>query len=285
MHVLDLFCGAGGSSLGMKNFGLDPIGFDICSRSCETRILNGLKTVRADLNYMRWSDYKCDLMWASPPCQPFSFAGPCLGPADKRDGMPALKTAIRDLLPNIVIMENVKGLIYGENREYLNDYFHFLISCGYKFDWRILNCADFGVPQTRERVFIIARQDSGRIGWPTPTVDNYVSMSEAIGWESGYVGMPRKERTNAPSLNGWRIRDLIPVSQPSGSLTSRSRSWMHYESYDQVPKDGTPLTIQQLAKLQGFPDDFVWNCSKNDAGTQIANAVPPIVAELILESL
>ena len=105
-----------------------------------------------------------------------------------------------------------------------------------KAEWRVLNCANYGVPQTRERCFIIARRDHGEIVWPEVThpKGEWVSMATALGWtDDALVGFPRRVDGGNESidLNGtsYRARDLFPSDGPAQTVTEKGRSWQRWE--------------------------------------------------------
>jgi DNA (cytosine-5)-methyltransferase 1 len=192
MRAVDLFCGAGGASLGLERAGYTVTGFDYWSRAVDTHNLNGLLAYEHNLALSSCDAGipECDLLWASPPCQPFSAAGDGEGEADERDGFPWALRIIGRLLPSVVIFENVKGITFDKHSEYFGSVLLALTGLGYEWDWRVLNAADYGVPQTRQRCFIVARRDGGRIVWPLPThtedaglfTEPWVTMAAALGW-------------------------------------------------------------------------------------------------------
>lgn len=288
MLAYDLFCGAGGASLGLKAAGLDVHGFELWPLACETHRRNVGPCLEVDLNDVPWEMFKRpDVLWASPPCQPFSAAGKKLADMDPRDGTPAFLRAVRALQPRLVIMENVKGLTFKKNLPYLGLIVAALEEEGYSVEWRVLNCADYGVPQTRQRLFVIARR-AGLPRWPEPThaVDGHfggqgrkkwVTMAEALGWE----------RETAPSYRTWRGAGMKErhgerpfhdsATEPGPTIaanTYRTLEWVHNRPATTVacdPRIGFPghhdesarsmseehgavkLTVDEAAALQGFP--------------------------------
>ena len=345
MLIYDLFGGAGGAATGISELGHEVLSFERWEPACESLKANGHEYVQCDLFDLNWEHWETpDLLWASPPCQPFSAGGKQLGHEDERDGMPALKLAISSLRPKTLIMENVKGLTSKVNSWYLADFTAFLTSLGYEYDWKVLNSADFGVPQTRERVFVIAKQQecaecaaldvlpggcygSAHIQWPTQTHfreiglfgDNkWVSMADALGWdENGRVGFPRKDDTGR-SPDGYRERDWFPTTEPAPMVTSKARSWWLDRPATTVSGDariwapghkvnasdvesgrtlrtragytdrkGTTavrVTVEEAAKLQDFPDDYVFCGLRTQQFQQIGNAVPCRMARLLVEA-
>lgn len=192
MNAVDLFAGAGGASRGLHDAGYEVVGYDHWPPAVECHNANGLPAHLHDL-----SDPAQDhlipyapLWWASPPCQPFSAAGAGDGEFDGRDGFPWLLRLVTLRLPDVLIVENVKGLTFRKHSAYLCGILEALRALGYHVEWKVLLAADYGVPQTRERCIIIARRDGGPITWPTPThcetggmfTARWVSMADALDW-------------------------------------------------------------------------------------------------------
>ena len=190
-----LFEGCGGATRGLHDAGYHTIGFDHWQPAVTCAQANGFDARLHDL-----SDPDGDhlvpyapLWWASPPCQPFSAAGDGAGEFDGRDGFPWLLrlTALR--LPDVLLIENVKGLTFAKHSAYFCAVLEGFRALGYEVDWRVLNCADLGVPQTRERCIIVCRRDGGPITWPMPTHTEipgmftapWVTMAQALGWNDG----------------------------------------------------------------------------------------------------
>lgn len=186
------FCGAGGSTIGLVDAGYSAPGYDHWPVAVATHVANGHPGFVLDLSTddppapsRPW------LYWASPPCQPFSAAGDGGGEDDPRDGIPWWLRILGRQLPEVAIMENVPGVTFEKHSEYLARVLRQVEKFGYRYEWRILNSADYGVPQTRERFFLVCRRDSGPIVWPTVThteepglfTRRWVSMADALGWD------------------------------------------------------------------------------------------------------
>ncbi len=269
MIAVDLFAGAGNASQGLHEAGYDVIGFEYWDKAQQSHETNGLPCRLHDLSDPRGDPDipPAPLFWISCPCQPFSVAGDGEGEFDDRDGFPWALRILACRRPQVVIFENVKGLTFSKHE----GYFHASIlqplrRLGYDVQWKILNSADYGVPQTRERVFIIGRLDGGRITWPTVThteepglfTEQWVSMAEALGW--GFdgdpartvagnraprwlyegnettgrtvVGFPRRSDGNGEVLEvdgvEYRERDLFDAEEPAPTVTEKGRSWNRY---------------------------------------------------------
>jgi DNA (cytosine-5)-methyltransferase 1 len=197
MRAVDLFCGAGGASRGLADAGFDVVGFDHWQPAVDTHNANGLLAHLHDLSNPALDDLipDCDLMWLSCPCQPFSAAGDGDGEFDERDGFPWGLRILARKLPPVAIFENVKGLTFGKHHAYFAGILESLRALGYQVGWCVLNSADLGVPQTRERCFIVCRRDDGPITWPMPThtetagmfTQPWVTMAQALGWTAGWL--------------------------------------------------------------------------------------------------
>jgi DNA (cytosine-5)-methyltransferase 1 len=196
------FEGAGGSTCGLRDAGFVTVGFEYWQTAVDTARANGHTSCLHDL-----SDAARDVdlphtpvAWFSPPCQPFSAAGDGEGEFDDRDGFPWTLRIIARTLPAVVFIENVKGLTFAKHSDYFGGVLAAIRALGYEVDWKVLNTADFGVPQTRERCIIIARRDGGRIVWPAPThteqpgmfTEQWVSLAAAVPSVARRLGRDRR---------------------------------------------------------------------------------------------
>ena len=277
-----LFGGAGGSSRGLHDAGFKPIGFEWNSHAVATHRANGMKCYVHDLSLSLMDELIpfTQMLWASPPCQPFSAAGDGEGEFDDRDGFPWTLRIIAGRLPAVVIIENVKGLTFTKHHAYFAGILASLRELGYSVEWRVLNSADYGVPQTRERCFIVCRRDGGPITWPTLThtehagmfTEKWVCMADALGWYDFNVEIAYRQTNRA----GEPIY-CNATNRPSPTIGTQSRSqWLI---------NGTQkLTVEEAALLQGFPADYVWCGNVGDVDRQIGNAVPPTMARVLAEA-
>jgi DNA (cytosine-5)-methyltransferase 1 len=201
--VLELFCGAGGASLGVHAAGYTSVGVEMDGDCCKTREVAGMETVQGDvstLDPMQWQGI--DGLWASPPCQAFSRAGKRKGLADPRGQLVwQVPRYVEALRPRWVVCEQVPDVL-----QIWQEIAHRLRQDGYSAWTGLLSAEQYGTPQTRSRAFLIARLD-GPAGGPTPTHQRYeygipqgdptacnvggmwgdellpwVSMADALGW-------------------------------------------------------------------------------------------------------
>ncbi len=152
--VVDLFAGCGGLSLGFEANGFKTIGYEMDANACETYNQNLLgacinEKLTPDSTYPQ-----ADIVIGGPPCQPFSVGGKQLGLKDSRDGFPIFLSAIRQLNPEILLFENVRGMLY-KNKWYLREVIEELEKLGYHINYALLNAVNYEVPQNRERVIVI----------------------------------------------------------------------------------------------------------------------------------
>lgn len=162
-HFGDCFCGAGGMSCAALLAGLMVAwGFDHDSAAIDSYRLNFLGTrcylVPAD-NFISLTDeaFKVDVLHLSPPCQYFSPAHTLEGKDDERNTAALFATTelIKKAKPRVVTMEETSGLIE-RHQEYFNAALHILTMQGFSVRWKVVNCAEYGLPQARKRLFLIA---------------------------------------------------------------------------------------------------------------------------------
>jgi site-specific DNA-cytosine methylase len=242
MNARDDFGGAGGAHVGLVAAGFDVDSFDHWPVAVATQQANGHRAHVLDLSVddppapeSPW------LLWASPPCQPFSAAGDGAGEDDPRDGIQWWLRILGAQLPEVAVMENVKGLTFEKHSPYLARVLRQVHEFGYRYEWRVLNCADYGIPQTRERFILIARRDGGPIVWPTVThteepglfTERWVSMADALGWD-GEV-RPNSNRTDprprhlasdgpAPTVMATTGKSNLLVDRPASTIVGNRRS-------------------------------------------------------------
>lgn len=286
MTVIELFAGAGGAALGLRAAGLDSIA---CAErdpdACETLRRAGFYGLEGDLRDEDWSVYeRPDVVWASPPCQAFSTAGKRLGAEDDRNGWPWTLDAVDALRPTWVICENVPGLTQ-HDADCRNDWQADLPSgrrCAgcYWLQWVLpafrerfasvqtatLNAADYGVPQTRHRVFLVAGPSP--IQWPRPThgppsgqlgifraLKPWVSIADALGLHGTIDGgrnseaNPTKECVRpttkpCPTVNGKGNQMLVLDHERKGSVSS-----IHEPSMTMRNGNGAGPTLRQSSLI------------------------------------
>lgn len=215
-HILDVFCGAGGFSYGMsKNPHFHPeVAIDFDAKASETfqknmpdtSVLVGDLTDASVRKKVVVLSRKAGIntMIGGPPCQGYSVKGKKLGLKDPRNFLfRAYLGLVKELQPEVFVIENVKGLLSASNGWFKDEILRSVSSLGYHATYGILNAADFGVPQARERaIFICSKHEEIRL--PTPTVKQYTTVRDAISdlsyLESGegafkqaYITLPKSD--------------------------------------------------------------------------------------------
>jgi DNA (cytosine-5)-methyltransferase 1 len=292
--VLDLFAGCGGLALGFEAVGFLTIGFEMDADCCETY----RQHLRAPCHEIRLREGGeltdgARVIIGGPPCQPFSVNGHQNGNRDDRDGFPAYLSAVERYRPRIAVFENVRGMLY-QNVQYFQKIVERLRGLGYAVDWKLLNAVDYGVPQNRERLFVVAHQ--GDWEFPEPTHRNRrVTAGEALGEMARQV--PPGARFLTPSMDDYvaryeaaskciRPRDLH-LDQPSRTVTCRN---LHGATGDMLRirlEDGRRrrLTVREGARLQSFPDWFTFCGNEGSQFNQVGNAVPPLLGKAVARSV
>jgi DNA (cytosine-5)-methyltransferase 1 len=289
--VLDLFAGCGGLSLGFEAAGFKTIGYEMNNDAVDTYNAN----LKGKCFIEKLSDKtelaKAEIIIGGPPCQPFSVGGHQLGKDDDRNGFPIFVEAIRKLKPKVFLFENVRGLLYS-NKWYFKLIVEQLEDLGYTIDYELLNAVNFGVPQNRERLFLVGH----RSHFEFPQKESVkVTVGEAIGDLMNLT--PPESKFLTPSQDVYiakyekasdciNPRDLYK-DKPARTLTCRNLSGATGDMQRVKLSDGRRrrLLIREAARLQSFPDWFEFHGNESSKFYQIGNAVPPLLAFQIALSI
>lgn len=379
MRSVELFAGAGGLAMGLSRAGFqhDAV-IELDSHACKTLLANRGSNCRwpiypCDVREFDYSSLKrrIVLLAGGVPCQPFSIAGKHRGHRDERNLFPEFTRAVRELKPRAILVENVKGLLrptfanYFSYIEMMLRYPELTLKAGeewtshlarlerhhtsgrkdgltYNVVHQLVNAANFGVPQKRERVFIVGiRSDLGiQFSFPrfTHSQDSllYSQYCSEEYWDTYKVPHSKrpapepelrpkiqqlKESLFAAGLPRWQtVRDAMSgLPAPSPVRTADEPNLTHFlvpgarqypghtgSPLDQPAKtlkagdhgvpggenmvalaDGTVryFTVRESARLQAFPDNFIFDCSWTESMRQIGNAVPVSLGQRIGEKL
>jgi DNA (cytosine-5)-methyltransferase 1 len=300
--VLELCAGAGGQALGLERAGFHHGGLiENDGHACNSLRLNrpDWQVVEHDLFLpLDISAFKgVDLLAGGLPCPPFSVAGKQLGENDERNLFNVGLNYVDALRPNAVMFENVKGMLeksFATYRDWIDARLHKL---GYVPRWKLLNASDYGVPQLRPRVVLVAlrKQFADNFEWPatipkTMTVGDVLQdLMSARGW-AGAQEWASHANGIAPTLVGGSKKHGGP---DLGPVRSR-KAWSEFgvnglgvaneapdPDFEGIPK----LTVRMAARLQGFPDDWTFAGGKTAQYRQVGNAFPPPVAYAVGRSL
>lgn len=286
--AVDLFAGCGGLALGFEAAGIRTHGYEMKEPAVQTYSANldgGCDRTVLDIGTPSCLDKTVDLVIGGPPCQPFSQIGYQRGNRDARDGFPIFLDAVVRLQPRLAIIENVRGLLF-RNRDYFNQVADELKRIGYMVDARLLNARDYGTPQNRERVVIVAHR--GTWEWPEPVVAEPVTVGIAIGDTAHTV--PEDSKFLSESMDRYiaeyerrsacvNPRDLY-LDRPARTLTCRNLGAATSDMQRIKLPDGRRrmLSVREGARLQGFPDWFDFAGNRYDQTEQIGNAVSPLMS-------
>jgi site-specific DNA-cytosine methylase len=283
--VIDLFAGCGGLALGFEAQGFRTVGFEMKPMAVKTYNANLDGRCEETFLTVGIPEGKADIIIGGPPCQPFSQIGYQRGNRDPRDGFPVFLDAVRRIQPKIAIIENVRGLLF-RNKDYLRNAVREFERFGYTVHVNLLKAKEYGVPQNRERVVVVA----SKVGWswPDPALSAPVTVATALGPLANEFGSDSRFMT--PAMDRYvaayekksfcvRPRDLH-LDQPSRTVTCRNLGGATSDMLRIRLADGRRrmLTVREGARLQGFPDWFEFHGDQYEQLEQIGNAVPPLLA-------
>lgn len=284
MNFLDLFSGIGGFRLGLERNGHTPVGYveiDKFARQSYNAMFDTsgewTATNITKVTDEEWRKFngKVDIIAGGFPCQAFSIAGKRLGFLDSTKGTLffEIARAAKQIKPRYLFLENVKGLLNHDSGNTFRTILNTLDELGYDVEWRVLNSKNFGVPQNRERVYIIGhlRGDSGREVFPffgengatyQPVVNKNYNSSETMS-----LDIIPKVMVKEATKKGYDIAtvgDSINISQPN-SKTRRGRvghgianTLVTGSEQTTLTNDGRirMLTPRECWRLQAFPDEL-----------------------------
>lgn len=313
MKVASLFCGCGGSDLGIlggfsflgkkyKKLDFDIVySIDFDKKAVETYNENFKhKAVCGDVCEADFSTIgDIDVLVGGFPCQSFSTVNPTKDTNDARANL--YKQIVRFLNekhPKYLICENVKGLMTLQKGAIINKIKSEFEACGYKVDFQLVKAVEFGVPQRRERVIIVGIRNDihKKFAYPKPLFSegNYTPLSSvidnlAIGEKKYYFSekavLGMKNAKNNMKRGLWQ-----DLSQPCLTITSHlAKTSINSRDPVLLVDPSRELyrrfTPREAARIQSFPDDFKFPVSEHFAYKQIGNAVPPVLMWYIMNAL
>lgn len=310
---IDLFSGAGGMSLGFDNAGFKNLfAIEFNKNFSETYkknfpnhqlIVDDIKNVTEQQIHDIIKNKRVDVVIGGPPCQGFSIAGNIGRNFIDDDRNRLFKEFVRFvncLKPKIFILENVKAMESHNHGKTIKEIISSFEQIGYKVKYKVLNAADYGVPQERRRIFLVGMLGKNTFKYPEKE-QKVVTVKEAIG---DLPKLKSGETSNIPNHNAMShtkqmlekmiyVKDggnrydipavLRPKSgdsrkyirynskKPSVCVTGDMRKIFHYEQ-------NRALTCRELARLQTFPDSFIFYGNTGNIQQQIGNAVPVLLA-------
>lgn len=330
INVVALFSGAGGLDIGFCDCGFTLIeSVELEEKFVETMLYNqngGNYFNKANIlcqdikQYEPVIDDKIDFIIGGPPCQSFSAAGRrAAGVAGTKDGRGSLfeeyVRVLKKLQPKGFLFENVYGLLGAEKGESIKKIVRAFNDIGYRISYRILDAADYGVPQHRERLIIVGLKDKV-FKFPKPThgpdsINGYPHLSA----REALLKIDQQRALNVASINGrygHLLEDVPPglnysfftekMGHPNPIFAWRSKfSDFLYKADPETPVrtikasggqytgpfhwESRHFTIEELKRLQTFPDNYTILGNRATAIKQIGNSVPPQFARMLALSV
>jgi DNA (cytosine-5)-methyltransferase 1 len=312
--VLELFAGAGGLAIGLEKSGIKCVALNEIDKSaCKTLRKNrpNWNVLEGDIKEFDFSEYhnKVDIVTGGFPCQAFSYAGKKLGLADARGTLfYEFARVVREVNPPICIGENVRGLLSHENGKTLQGMISILDEIGYNVvPVKVLKAINFKVPQKRERLILVGiRKDIDiKYEYPKPYKKIY-NLADALKKGDLFdCDVPKSEGSKypkskidvlklVPQKGYWRdlpleiqkefmggsfylgggktgIARRIGWDEPCLTLTCSPAQKQTERCH---PEETRPFTVREYARIQTFPDDWIFEGSISQQYKQIGNAVP-----------
>lgn len=347
LTTISLFSGIGGLDFGFEAAGFTTrVALEFNKYACAAMRLNHKWPVIEDdihnvtsemlLEAAKLKPGEADMLIGGPPCQPFSKSsywarGDARRLDDPRaDTLTAYLRVLRDVKPRAFLIENVFGLAYegkDEGLRYLLDGIeevNRVAGTNYEVNWRVIKCAEFGVPQTRERVFIIGSRDGRKFRFPEPThakpedleQDLFASREpfrtawDAIGgmaplspdereglqvggkWAELLPSIPEGQnylwhtpKGGGIPLFGWRTRYWSFLLKLSKRLPSWTVQAQPGAAIGPFHWDNRKLTFEELCRIQTFPDGLRVECGRTEMQRMLGNAVPSLIAEILAREI
>lgn len=299
LSSIELCAGAGGAALGLHAAGFDAMAlFEADKHAAETLRRNDFlgEVVEGDLTKVDFRRYAgVDLVAGGLPCQGFSSAGDRLGREDERDLFSDAVDIIDVVRPRAFYFENVEGFKENKHTDYRAELHDRYQRLGYESRLFTIRGVDFGLPQMRERIAFVGFREGSLRRFQLPEAMPLMrrSMGEALldlvaanGWPHAEAWARRVDRP---------IYTLIGGSKKSGATSFFKHGDDRFGSLQIIPnklaksapdrdhpKDAPfALTFKMAARLQGFPDDWVFTGATQDCKRQIGNALPPVMARVV----
>lgn len=297
VKFIDLFCGIGGFRFAIekvckaRNITAECVFSSDIDKECQKEYDANFSDIPAgDITRIAADEIPDhDILLAGFPCQPFSIIGQQKGFEDTRGTLFfEIARILKAKRPKAFILENVKLLKGHDKGKTLDVILQTLISLGYSVDYRILNALDFGLPQKRERIWIVGFREKEFMSWPggkaamrplseilEKNVPKNFYVSDRIRDKRWSVMQP----TSEPTI--WHENKAGHISAYPFSCALRAGA-----SYNYLLVNGERrLTPREMLRLQGFPESFKIVCNDSQIRKQAGNSLPVNVAAAVLEKV
>lgn len=242
MHGIDLFCGAGGMSIGAEMSGVDvKYAVEADPHAALTFRENHTRTIilQKNVKEIRYKDHmpmtrtEPVVLFGGPPCQGFSTSNQKNRNSENPNNWlyQEYLRLVKESKPDWIVFENVKGLLETENGYFLEEVINGFSSIGYTTSYFILNSADYGVPQKRNRLFIIGSRHGIELSAPDPSHKKHLTVRDAF--------------EDLPELTNGDNRDLSEYSKPARSTYAKSIRGVQTKCWNNIVTNNAPHIIER----------------------------------------
>lgn len=299
---IDLFAGIGGIRIPFQELGGKCVfSSEWDNFAQKTYRVNFGEIPSGDITKIKATDIPdFDILLAGFPCQPFSQAGLKKGFSDTRGTLFfEIERILKEKRPKAFLLENVKQLQGHDKGNTLKVILEHLYKLNYAVDYKVLRAADFGIPQNRERIYIVGfdktvfnLSEDFSFNYPTPTykktklgdilehnVDEKYTISNTL-----YQGHLRRKREHMEKGNGFGFSLFNENSPYTNTISARYYKDGSEILIEQKGKNPRKLTPRECARLQGFPESFIIPVSDTQAYKQFGNSVAvPVIRAIARE--
>lgn len=355
-NCIELFAGSGGLGTGFINSGFNIISAnDIWEPASKTYKTNhpNVKYIVKDIADLKGSELlegtgftnnDIDVIIGGPPCQGFSTLGKRFIDDPRNKLFKEYVRLVDEIRPKFFIMENVSGILTMENGQVLKSILNSFSEIGYRVEYRILNAAEYGVPQQRERVIFIGTRTNVIIKYPEKkySLTNEFGYKKALTLWDAIGDLPQSDEEEIVEYIKAPMNDYQKVMREGSKTISNHKPQIHnnkaknmmkyipmgksaWDVKDKIPKEYMPtsgygntyarldanqpgmtitrnfacisssrcihpylnrgLTAREAARIQSYPDSYIFKGTKSDIHLQIGNSVPPVLASEIAKSV
>ena len=295
LKIIDLFAGIGGIRLGFESIGAECVFTSEWDKNAQKTYTENFKEIpHGDITKIQPKEIPSfDILLAGFPCQPFSQAGLGLGFADTRGTLFFdIARIIDHHKPRVVFLENVKRLKTHDSGKTFEVIRKTLEDAGYQIYEKILNAKDYGVPQNRQRIYIIGFLGTADFSFPNPSkmktmlgdilekkVDSKYTISDKL-----WSGHQRRKQQHKEKGNGFGYSLFNDNSEYTNTISARYYKDGSEILIEQKNKNPRKLTPREAARLQGFEDSFIIPVGDAKAYQQFGNSVAvPVIKALAKE--
>jgi DNA (cytosine-5)-methyltransferase 1 len=314
VKVASLFAGAGGLDLGFENSGFNVVWANEYDKTIwETYQKNHKNTVldKRSILEVKPEDIpkNIDGIIGGPPCQSWSLAGAMRGINDDRGKLFfEYLRLLKAISPKFFVVENVKGIVSKAHLSQFQNILNLFSEAGYNNFYSVLNAFDYGIPQTRERVFIVGFRKDLDIDFKFPlkievknrrvlkdilnlepskefdknNLDNFNHEYLKSGFSSIFMSRNRVRNFDEPSFTIQASGRQAPLHPAFSKMKKIEKDKWIFENEESVRR----FSVRECARIQTFPDDFIFHYKNiNDGYKMVGNAVPPLLGQKIAEQI